>query len=148
MFEWRQMEIFKAAVNKWRELLRWSFAELVLVPGGRWAVPGSLAPYFSYSWQTSLAGLLVKEAMEGSTMLYLWSTCSVATPRHSSNKRLWVSFAFSSSWNMSKVTKCGAFQTGRYEKKGHKTFPSCHTSQEIMRDISNLVPLIFQRKHK
>ena len=70
---------------------------LVPVPGGWWAVPGSLAPNVSYSWQISLAGLLVNETMEGSVMLYLWSTCSVATPRHSSNSRLWVSFAFSSS---------------------------------------------------
>ena len=70
----------------------------VPVPGGWWAVPGSLAPNVSYSWQISLAGLLVNETMEGSVMLYLWSTCSVATPRHSSNSRLWVSFAFSSSY--------------------------------------------------
>ena len=80
----------------------------VPVPGGWWAVPGSLAPNVSYSWQISLAGLLVNETMEGSVMLYLWSTCSVATPRHSSNSRLWVSFAFSSSyrkWHNTGVSK-------------------------------------------
>ena len=87
----------------------------VSVPGGWWAVPGSLAPNVSYSWQISLAGLLVNETMEGSVMLYLWSTCSVATPRHSSKSRLWVSFAFSSSyrkWHNKGVSKGKVDVTG------------------------------------